>query len=594
MKSPYNQNARQLTIVAQDPALRSSNGRILTAQIDVPLEQLEPGPRGYRVHLIDYDSTTRQFFKPHAVTPGGIGGYTDRYAQASNSEILDDPRFHAQNAYAICMRILTRFEFALGRRVSWSFGGHQLKIAPHAFADANAFYSRRDEGLFFGYFVSPSSKRLIYSCLSHDVVAHETTHALLDGLRERYLDPSSPDQAAFHEGFADVVAMLSVFSLKDVVGYLLDYGATQPVSKRDNRLIARKNLTHAALGKSVLLRLAEQMGSELSSIRGSALRASCDLKPSSSYLAQEEFMEPHRRGEIFVAAILHAFVAALVARLKPLGDVTPGFLDRNRVVEEAADLADYLLTVCIRAIDYCPTVHLSFGDFLSAALTADTELHPDDRRFQLRSTLRESFASYGIVPASRGDDGLWERPPDRLVYTHSRFESMQRDPDEVFRFLWENRQALGMATDAHTRVLSVRPCLRVGPDGFFLRETVTEYVQILKLSAHELGALKIRKPADMHKDTEVTLYGGGMLLFDEYGRLKYHVRNRLLNTTLQSQRLMHLWNYGAFSKSAAARRRFSDLHRMRSIQRNAYSQERWLNDDNEEGNEIAQADIHQH
>ena len=35
------------------------------------------------------------------------------------------------------MRTLAHFEKALGRRVSWSFGGHQLKVAPHAFAEAN-------------------------------------------------------------------------------------------------------------------------------------------------------------------------------------------------------------------------------------------------------------------------------------------------------------------------------------------------------------------------------------------------------------------------------------------------------------------------
>src|SRR5262249_8804805 len=137
------------------------------------------------------------------------------------SKILGDPHFHAQNVYAIIMRTLARFEFALGRRASWGFGQHQLKVAPHAFADANAFYSEADEALGFGYFPGRDGN-IVFSCLAHDVVVHETTHALVDGLRERFTDPSSPDQAAFHEGFADIVAILSVFSLPDVVRKLMD------------------------------------------------------------------------------------------------------------------------------------------------------------------------------------------------------------------------------------------------------------------------------------------------------------------------------------------------------------------------------------
>ena len=72
-----------------------------------------------------------------------------------NKRLLTDPRFHAQNVYAIIMRTLAHFERALGRRLTWSFGGHQLKVAPHAFAEPNAFYSRAAEGLFFGYFAGP-------------------------------------------------------------------------------------------------------------------------------------------------------------------------------------------------------------------------------------------------------------------------------------------------------------------------------------------------------------------------------------------------------------------------------------------------------
>ena len=40
--------------------------------------------------------------------------------------------------------------------------------------------------------------------------------------------------------------------------------------------------------------------------------------------------------------------------------------------------------------------------------------------------------------------------------------------------------------DSYVEVQSVRPSVRVGPDGFVLHETVAEYVQILTLQADEL------------------------------------------------------------------------------------------------------------
>ena len=563
---------RSLTIVAQDPGVKVK-GKVLRARIDIPAEEVLPGPWGYRVHVVDYDASTGTLYKPRRYPPLNSRSGGDPYAEASDRVLLDDPGFHAQNVYAVVMKTLARFEFALGRRVSWGFRGHQIKVAPHAFAEANAFYSERDEALMFGYFPGFSG-RMVYSCLSHDVVAHETTHALLDGLHERYTDPSSPEQGGFHEGFSDIVALLSVYALPDVVGAIIDFASAD---RRDN-MIARGDLTLESLRRSALFGLAEEMGQELSALRGDALRRSAALTPSTEYMDDDEFEEPHRRGEILVAAMMNAFLTVWANRLKGLGEVERGFLDRGRVVEEGATIADYLLTMSIRALDYAPPTNLEFCDYLSAILTSDREINPNDSRYNFRRILRDTFAAYKIIPAAKGtreEPGIWDPPAGIINYDRSHFESLQRDPDEVFRFIWDNRRALRLYEDAYSQVLSVRPCLRIGPDGFALRETVAEYFQHVKLQAAELKNLQIGVPDEMRRDEEVTLYGGGALIFDEFGRLKYHVRNRVNDRERQTQRLKFLWRYGYFRRGRDAFRNFSFMHRQRALSTTNRATEEW-------------------
>lgn len=567
-------HARKLTIIAQDPGVRDTNNRILTTEIEVPIEDLDPGPRGCRVYVIDYDASTNTLYRPLELNfgrdPYKKPSYEDQPTQQDYDEytnrLLNEPGFHAQNVYAIVMRILSRFEFALGRRVRWGFDGHQLMVAPHAFADANAFYSKEQRALMFGYFRG-KGEHPIFSCLAHDVIAHETTHALLDGLRQRYTDPSSPEQAGFHEGFSDIVALLSIFSLPDVVDAVLDLSESssvaQPQDRLDKNLIHEKFLTNERLRKSALLGLAKQMGTELSGVRGQALRRSVELSADPKLIKDPEYEEPHKRGEILVSAVLNAFLHIWVRRVAGLGRTNDGYYYRDRVIEEGANIADYLLTMCIRAIDYSPPTDLQFCDFLSAILTADSELHPDDSRYDFRRILLDRLRAYGIDPTSKAPNGVWEPPGVTLTYDHSHFESLQREPDEVFRFIWQNRVALGLHEDAYTRVISVRPCLRVGPDGFALRETVAEYIQMIDLRARELKELDIEKPDGMKEDMTLRLYGGGALVFDEYCRLKYHVRNKIGNTERQTQRLKYLWRYGYFNPGSDAQRSFAEMHRMR-------------------------------
>jgi hypothetical protein len=504
---------RELTIIAQDPSVRAgpSGGDILTTKVTIPYEDLSAGPRGYRVHVVDYDASQRVFYEPAELGRDA----DDQFRNAPDQTLLTDPAFHAQNVYAIVMRVLCRFEFALGRRVAWSFRGHQINLVPHAFCDANACYSESDHSIFFGYVPTAhpdADHPIVFTCLSHDIVAHEATHALLDGLRDSYTLPSGPDQAGFHEAFADIVALLSVFGVEQIVGRLL-----APNSAAADDQIGKERLEVEALKQSVLFGLAEEFGQEVSRFR--------------------------------------RFLEVWLGRMKDLLSLPGDSVPLQRAVRDGVAAAQHLLTMVIRALDYCPVVDLHFSEFLTALLTADYELLPDDGRYKYRDALRKQFALWGIGPpyilghedAGRIlEEGIWERPKDeeKLRYEGIHPESLRRDPDEVFRFLWENRKTLRVFEHAHTVILSVRPCLRIGPDGFFVRETVSEYLQILDLRADQLRELKINKPEEMPGDTPVRLYGGGVLIFDEFSRLKYHICSRVNNADAQGKRLAYLWRNG--------------------------------------------------
>ena len=558
---------REVTIVAHDPSVRDAKGNILCELIVIPDEELVEGPTGYRVAVMDFDASTESYYKPWPLRRNAPK--SDPYRRVRDRQILGDPGFHCHNVYALVMRTLARFERALGRRIEWGFYGHQLKIAPHAFADANAFYSERDQALMFGYFLKGDGRTNVFTCLSHDVIVHETSHALLDGLRGRYTDPSSADQAAFHEGFADIVALLSVFSTPAVVERMLELNPLAPKATTKLRPAA---LTPQKLRKSVLFGLADEVGKEVDAIRGRPLRESLNIPEDKRlYRKDPRYRDAHRRGEILVAAMLSAFVNVWSRRLLTLGEIRS--IDRSRVVEEGSEIADVLLTSAIRALDYTPPVDLSFRDYLSAFLTGDQEVRPDDEKYHLRDEVRRSFARYGIDPPKEATaNGTWS-PPKQTRHDRVHFEPMQRDFQEMFHFIWENREALELHPEGFTRVLSVRPVLRIGADGFALNETVCEYHQTLKVLAGELKELGFAAPEGMPPEQEVTLYGGGALIFDEYGKLKYHVRNPLGDTKCQNERLDYLWKNGAFRNSQGMR--FANLHRLRVVRARPRPEEEW-------------------
>ncbi len=536
------------TVIAQDPSVRL-DGAILTTRAQVPAEFLAAGPRGARFHVVDYDPATG------TLEPQAELGEGDRFEGAGDGILTEDPVFRAQNVYATAARTLAAFESGLGRRLPWAFRGHQLYLVPRAFPEANAYYSGDEGAIYFGYEDSGDGGRK-QACLSHDIVAHETTHAVLDGLRPRLVEPGLPDQAAFHEGFADIVALLSVFSIREVVERLLG-----PAHRRGR--IPKDALSREVLSESALFVLAEEMGTGAGSARGSGLRRSVGLTADAHRLDDPAFSEPHRRGEILVAAVMQTLVSMWTARLEAITDAEGA--DRSRVAEEGMKAAEHLLRMMIRGLDYMPPVELEFADVVDSVLKADEVLAPDDAH-GYRTALAEAFASFGIERPRREIVDLSGRPSP--VYDRMNYEILRADTDEVFRFIWENAEVFEIDRRWRLHVDAVRPSVRVGPDGLVVAEVVADYLQTLELSAEEFAEYAGELPVGLDPKTPLQVFGGGVLIFDQFGRAKLHQTKPLTDWDRQLLRLRHLVDQGlrdssgriGFSLGLPRGQRFALMH----------------------------------
>ncbi len=405
-----------------------------------------PGPVGAYLEVIDYDPSSNCFYPPVDLNDINVVATDGLTPSESN------PQFHQQMVYAVAMTTIQNFEKALGRFVLWSPGiiynkkgiiekdiyVPKLRLYPHAIREANAFYNPNKKAILFGYFPAVSENTgtqlpdgIVFTCLSHDIIAHEVTHAILDGINTKLIDKNNPDTLAFHEAFADIIALFQHFTFKDVI--------KNQIAKTRGDLKSQ----------NLLGELAQQFGHAIGnygSLRDAIGKINPDTKEwetkapnPNDYLLKTE---PHDRGSILVAAIFEAFIQIYKRRVSdlfriasngtgilPLGDLHPDLV--NRLSEEASKAAQHVLNMCIRALDFLPPVDINFGDFLRALITADCEIVPvDDKNY--RVIFIEAFRNRGIYP-----DGI-----KTLSIESLRWSKMDTLPDSIKNQFWQLQNLL--------------------------------------------------------------------------------------------------------------------------------------------------------
>lgn len=621
---------RLLRAYAFDPtlSLRLENAPINTVTIQVPWEfdrktgqdSLLPGPVGEYLEVIDIDPASDCAYEPIDLNNPYL------LAQDGLTPSEANPQFHQQMVYAVSMKTIKHFEQALGRVVFWSpnrlSNGNKrneyvgrLRIYPHALREQNAYYSPEKKALLFGYFpatVQDIRKHLpggmVFTCLSHDIIAHEVTHAILDGIHPRYNESSNPDMLAFHEAFADIVALFQHFTFPEVIRH--------QIAKTRGDL----------LSENLLAQLAQQFGQATGG--HGALRDFLGkpdetgtwkrTPPDPNRIATT--FEPHARGAILVAAVFDAFTAIYRHRtadllrlatngtgILPEGQLHPDMV--ARLSREAVKAAGHILNICIRALDYCPPVDMTFGDYLRAIITADYDLVPNDD-FNYRPAIVEAFRNHGIYPhdvRSLSVDSLrWVKPTQMGFESHTLkfFEEFatkiaswrqNSDRETLFNFLGVQRAALKKAFDDRIvkkqgllcgmkldqpdikfEVHSLRPLRRIGPDGSLQTDLLVEITQ-RRRGYFEPGAQHPETDYQFGRGTNVPeadfiFRGGGTLIVSmETFEVRYYIYKDITNEQrLQKQREFYSGNYGSIMREmyfgSRSNEPFALLHRSTSTE----------------------------
>ncbi len=448
---------REITI----PIIVNDGPRLPPHRLEVTVKgPLLAGPIGERMAVFDYNLNRDLVFPP--ATPRKDGTFPDYD--------LDDMRFHQLNTYAIAARATELVEYELGRPLRWGFEGSRLLVVPHAGTLDNAFYSAESHSLQFYSFMG-EGKRVFHTALAHDIVAHETGHAILDAVRPRYYEPFEPETSALHEAIGDLCAIFAGLS-HDVV--------QRKVAGSLHRL-------------NLLSEIAE--GFEEAGAEGwGSLRSLVTATPSD----WKDTIEPHDLS-LKLSSTLYFALRKVHETLVRRGETKLSALSKARSV---------IQRMAVRALDFLPPADCTLSEYAEAMLAADRAIHPVDTD-GFRAIVHRVLAKRGLVSERETpiDDSRWSDYPSSWPQPSER---------DAYLFLNANRDRLALKPHADQRDFIIR-----GVQQKRVPSSKGEVLQIAIVYEYPVDVKLGPQEAEAFGEEWITLRGGGTLVFDQLGRLLY-------------------------------------------------------------------------
>jgi hypothetical protein len=403
----------RVPVIVKDPVVSQFRDIAPTEVITVDEDVFLDGPVSPRVAVLDFNPRDGDLARAarYLAPPRNrkLGAY-EAPPVVPGKKV--DPVAAAVSVFGAVHKTIKMFEEpdALGRRVEWAFDAPQLLVVPRAGELANAFYERESHSLQFFYFADPAGRRgtFIYTSNSQDIVAHETAHALLDGIAPDLYGAISPQSLAIHEAVADVAALLVSLRCREL---------TRKVLEREGGNIDRSN---------VFSGLAEQFGSAMDPDRNYLRNLNDDATIGGDAGVATD--EPHELSMVLSGTFYRMLLITydeLRGQYTSDGPSDPDFvpeaeadfvelssMEQQRDAEEAqtttavtgaleADAkalfvaAERVKRTLLRGLDYLPPGDVNFGDLARSVLASDEASHPDSAT--IRNWLAGEFVRRGIA-----------------------------------------------------------------------------------------------------------------------------------------------------------------------------------------------------
>jgi hypothetical protein len=429
----------ELPMMIQDPVLaQTAVGRLVEGWRGLEQEHVLDGPITPRVAIVDLDPDTEELQPPVTFLPPDAARKRGRYDV--DRDDIESRAFIAVSTFATVWRTIKLFEEkrTLGREIAWGFGAPQLLVVPRAGWMENAYYERDSHSLqFFSFEVDGKT---VNTSLSRDIVAHETAHAIIDGIAPDLYDALDPQSLALHEGIADLTAMLLAF----------DSGPLRE---------AILNETHGRIDESnAFSSIGEQFGDAIA--RGPKpgyLRNLCNDEKLPVDPDRED-PEPHALSQV-ISGVLYELMIEMHEHFRARYAAERFGGDELKASGLALAVAAGLFRrMVLRGLDYLPPGEVTFADFGRAILAAD-EASPGDRQWGRK--LRRKFAERRIV-GDEADLQVQTNIDDPAV-ARIDLQGLVSSDWVAYKFADDNRQLLGIPKEVEFEVLK-----RVVVDGRFV------------------------------------------------------------------------------------------------------------------------------